>query len=82
MGGFIIRMDEGAARYLADEVRAARNRRRLTQAQLATCAGVGPKLVHNIENGGGLTVSVGKLMALATALDIPVASLLPAAVPA
>jgi transcriptional regulator with XRE-family HTH domain len=59
---------------LGQRIRAARKRRRLTQEQLATAAGITRTTVQNIENGR--TSEPYKVDEIAAALGIPVEELL------
>lgn len=60
-----------AAIVLGRSLRAARLRRRLTQAALARRAGVSRARIGQLETGEGLTASVGLWSDLAEALDMP-----------
>ena len=59
---------------VAENLRTARRRRLLTQAELAGRSGVDRKTVSRIENGVH-AVTIDHLFALAEALDVPAASL-------
>lgn len=60
-----------AAIALGRSLRAARVRRRLTQAALAEKAGISRARVGQLETGQGLTASVGTWFTLAEALELP-----------
>ena len=64
-------------KQLGQRIRALRNRKKLTQEQIAEIAGLNPKYWSDLELGNE-TVSVRNLTKIAKALDVPLADLVSA----
>lgn len=69
-------MANSALAHFAAELRAARGRRRLTQAQLADLTGFSQKTIHRFESEQR-EPRLSQLIALADALAIPASTFLP-----
>lgn len=69
-------MANSRAAHLADELRAARRHRKLTQLQLAELSGVNVHAINRLERAAG-RIEAEQIVALAEALAVNADSLLP-----
>ena len=63
-------------KILGNRIRALRKSRKISQEKLAELSGLHPTYVSNIENGK-VNASINSYNALASALEVPLAELLP-----